>query len=168
MRVIAGAWNTVFAIWVQLLHQLELLDTDAIASEWVVACLDANWGQIRWAELTVADACTDRGGPNHPWGTLVLSNVIVVVIWSAFLTVCTPYSILIGQSFICLGCRDADKIEPVCCKWWIQLLALVKRVWHKAIICTVVDDYFCCIPDAEATRCVVDVVAINGREEWWI
>ena len=46
LRIVTRARNAVFAIWVEVLHKLVLLDADAVACERVIARLQANWGQV--------------------------------------------------------------------------------------------------------------------------
>ena len=46
LRIVTCARNAVFAIWVEVLHKLVLLDADAVARERVVARLQAYWGQV--------------------------------------------------------------------------------------------------------------------------
>ena len=59
LRIVTCARNTVFTIWVEVLHKLVLLDADAVACEWVVARLQAYWGQVRGTEQTVTNAGTN-------------------------------------------------------------------------------------------------------------
>ena len=87
-----------------------------------------------------------------------MSNIIGVIIWSAFDAVETPHSVLIAQSLGRVCWVDTD-VELVCARGHDRL-SLVEWIGHKSKAIAVVYNDRACVPDAETSWCVVDVGSI--------
>ena len=121
--------------------------------------LDAERLSYQWTEVRLfTNAGADSLVPCHSRGTLVLSNIIGVIIWSAFDAVKTPHSVLIAQSLGRVCWVDTD-VELVCARGHYRL-SLVEWIGHKSKAIAVVYNDRACVPDAETSWCVVDVGSI--------